>query len=400
MVVSNVECMYKQKTSTPPARSQGLYPLVQRLRYHLPALSLPQARGLALWSTGIRLGQTCSLSFVALFWAAQGHGHANALRKRLGEFYLEGKAKSGQKRRSLEVQTCFAGLLHWGLSLKSEPEVFLVMDATHLKQRFIVLSLSLVTHAGAIPVAWKIMRADHKGSWNPQWKRLLRQVRGVVPDTQRVWVLTDRGLYSPVLFRAICRNGWHPLMRVNQAGSFRPLRQPRFIPFRTLVAAEGVETQVEGRAFKTHPLRATLLTLKKAGYAEPWILLTDATPGEAEAVFYRQRSWIEGGFKHLKSGGWQWQKTHMHCPERAERMWLALAVAMLLTFEEALQEKAGQGSFGQLWDQQARCASIFRLGSILSLVSLSFGMGPPGCLSKTIREGSGRKEILLGELHK
>ncbi len=41
------------------------------------------------------------------------------------------------------------------------------------------------------------------------------------------------------------------------------------------------------------------------------------------------RSWIEQGFKDSKRGGWQWQHTRMEDPERAERLWLAVAVATL-----------------------------------------------------------------------
>jgi hypothetical protein len=39
------------------------------------------------------------------------------------------------------------------------------------------------------------------------------------------------------------------------------------------------------------------------------------------------RSWIERGYKLLKSGGWQWQATRMTDPDRVERLWLVLAVA-------------------------------------------------------------------------
>ena len=41
------------------------------------------------------------------------------------------------------------------------------------------------------------------------------------------------------------------------------------------------------------------------------------------------RSWIEGGFKDTKRGGWGWHQTKMVDPERAERLWLAIAVATL-----------------------------------------------------------------------
>ena len=41
------------------------------------------------------------------------------------------------------------------------------------------------------------------------------------------------------------------------------------------------------------------------------------------------RSWIEGGFKDTKRGGWGWHQTKMVDPARAERLWLAIAVATL-----------------------------------------------------------------------
>jgi hypothetical protein len=40
------------------------------------------------------------------------------------------------------------------------------------------------------------------------------------------------------------------------------------------------------------------------------------------------RFWIEGEYKDHKSGGWGWQHTKMEDPKRAERQWLARAVAM------------------------------------------------------------------------
>src|SRR5256884_9824882 len=41
------------------------------------------------------------------------------------------------------------------------------------------------------------------------------------------------------------------------------------------------------------------------------------------------RSWIEGSFKDTKRGGWHWHQTKMVDPKRAERLWLAIAVATL-----------------------------------------------------------------------
>ena len=41
------------------------------------------------------------------------------------------------------------------------------------------------------------------------------------------------------------------------------------------------------------------------------------------------RAWLEQGFTITKRAGWQWQRTPMTKPERAARLWLAVAVATL-----------------------------------------------------------------------
>jgi hypothetical protein len=59
------------------------------------------------------------------------------------------------------------------------------------------------------------------------------------------------------------------------------------------------------------------------------LLLTDLPPEASTVCWYGLRAWIEQGFKITKRAGWQWQRTHMTQPERAARLWLAVAVATL-----------------------------------------------------------------------
>ncbi len=65
------------------------------------------------------------------------------------------------------------------------------------------------------------------------------------------------------------------------------------------------------------------------GYTDPWLRLTDLPPHAGAACWYGLRAWIEQGFKITKRGGWQWQRTRMTDPQRAARLWLAVAVATL-----------------------------------------------------------------------
>src|SRR5215472_11066629 len=75
-----------------------------------------------------------------------------------------------------------------------EPRLALALDATTLKKRFTVLTMSVLYRGCAIPVAWKVVGAEEKGAWRPHWLGLLTQVQGSVPAHWTVLVLTDRGL--------------------------------------------------------------------------------------------------------------------------------------------------------------------------------------------------------------
>lgn len=83
--------------------------------------------------------------------------------------------------------------------------------------------------------------------------------------------------------------------------------------------------------FKTRErqLDCTLLARWDAAYAEPWLILTDLPPSQADAIWYGLRAWIAGGSKDAKRGGWHWEQTNMTDPARAERLWLAMALATL-----------------------------------------------------------------------
>ena len=105
----------------------------------------------------------------------------------------------------------------------------LALDATTLGTRFTVLALSVVYRGCAIPVAWTVLVATAKHAWRREWLRMLRQVRRAVPRSWTVIVLADRGLYARWLFRRITRVGWHPFLRINTGGTFRPQGQVRAV---------------------------------------------------------------------------------------------------------------------------------------------------------------------------
>jgi hypothetical protein len=295
-----------------------------------PKLSRPQATVLALYSFGMILAQRCGLnSVVAALVPLLGVGFLT-LRSRLQEFYQPATAKSGTRREELDVTTCFAPLLAWILKGWPSTRLALALDATSLGDRFTVLSISVVYRGSAVPVAWKILPANVAHAWKPEWLALLAAFSKLVPSGWTVVVMTDRGLYARWLFRAIVALGWHPLMRITRCGKFRKHGGKIGVPVGRLVPKPGRRWQGRGTAFPRKPekrLECTLLACWEDGYDEPWFVVTDLTPEQAESLWYGMRAWIDQGFKLLKSAGWQWQTTRMTDCGRAERLWLVLAVA-------------------------------------------------------------------------
>jgi Transposase DDE domain len=297
----------------------------------MPHLSLPQAIGLATWSFGVAITQSSSLTRISEFIAQVNGEKTNTVRQRLKEWYQEADAKKGQHRRHLDVSRCFAPLLLWVMSLlpSNLERLAFALDATSISNRFTILSLNILLAGCGIPVAWSIVRATEPGSWKPHWQKLLAQMRDVIPSHFQVIVTADRGLYADWLYHLIENVGWHPFLRINHQGCYRVPPQPTWKPLAGLVGHLGQFWSSPVICFKTHPLACTLLVCWDEDYKEPWLVLTDLNPREADVLWYGLRSSTECVYRDLKSDGWKWHHTRLLDPQRAERLWLVLAVATL-----------------------------------------------------------------------
>ena len=255
----------------------------------------------------------------------------NSVRQRIREWSYAKEDKRGKGRTEIEVSRSFVPLLQWVLSWwpVNEKRLALAMDATSLGHVWVVLVISVVYRGCAIPVAWRVLPAIEKGSWKQPWLDLFSHFQDVIPEDWMVIVMADRGLYARWLFEAIQKCHWHPFLRINDGIFFRPKDEKEFKALHLSFRQPGCTWRGAGTCFKTNSLEATLLVQWQAGFETPWLILTDLPPLHTLPCWYGLRSWIESGFKQVKSAGWQWQYTRMVDPKRATRFWLALAVATL-----------------------------------------------------------------------
>jgi hypothetical protein len=367
-------------------RPEPLYQWADRVATRFADLPRPTAFVLALWAFGMVLAHACTLSAVALHLACLLGRPVNTVRQRLREFYKPAAKKAGRHRTELDPAACCAPLVRWVTAGWADRRVALALDVTNLADRFHVLACAVCYRGCAVPVAWAVLPGGQKGQWHPHWVALLDRVAVALGPGWQVVVLTDRGLESARLFRAITGHGWHPVMRAKAAGKFRPAGWHRFYPLGWFAARPARRFAAAGVAYTGERLPCTLLACRAAGADEPWLLLTDLGPGAADPCWYAFRSWVEQGFKVLKAGGWDWGRTRVTAPDRAARQWVALAVATLWLVEvgglaEAEPRAETVPPLPKPPAGRARVHRLFRLGLGMILAGIIAGRVPVGRLT-------------------
>lgn len=307
-------------------------------------LRASQQKGLASWIYGIVIAQSATQSAVTV--ALMFLGKRDTVRQYLREWLYDGKDKAAPSKTEIDVMICFAPLMRWVMSLWQGKRLALAIDATMHGEKVAALVVSVLYRGCAIPVAWRILPANKKSPWIEPLIELLAALAPAVTDDVEVVVMTDRGLWSPRLWKSIQGFGWHPLMRLKRNTVFQPLGGCRNQALH-LIPGRGHAWIGQGTAFSNKRAQrfGTLIVMWDVGQKEPWVLLTDV-PIERDAVaWYGLRFWIELGFRALKGVGLKWDRTQRTDPERVARHWLALSVATtwILAHGTRLEEAEAAG---------------------------------------------------------
>jgi len=355
---------------------ETIYQFRKIIMQHLPELSQPQATVLAMWVVGSIKAKSSTRSDVTRELAGMLGQSNNTIEHRLGEWYKEAEHKSGEHRVTLQVQHLFASLLVWIISLLPKKRIALALDASNLYDQLTVLCVSVLIDHCAIPVAWCILPETQEGKWNPHWINLIGCLAAGLREWE-VWVYTDRGLWSPLLYNALVRVGWHPLMRIGGDKFFQQAGHHGWLPIKSLLGGKGQEASYSGRAFKTCPLACSLIVFWGEEAKEPWYLLTDTVTANARG--YAMRFWIEHQFKTIKSRGCHWERTRKKDSERASRLWLVYALELLWSINVGAAEEskeAHRSGAAPCRTYRKRISSLFARGITTLQTAIARGWLP------------------------
>ncbi len=231
------------------------------------------------------------------------------------------------------------------------------------------IAISLVTrHGRATPLVWLTVHTSKLKKRRASYElRVLRMVKWALPDGVRVTVLADRGFGDTALYEQMTG-----LLRFDFVIRFRgcihvmtPEGESR--PASEWVALNGRATQIlDARVTGRRVPVAAVVTVKRKGMKEPWILATSRTDDADTIVsLYAKRFSIEETFRDHKDWRFGLALAHMHIeePARRDRMLLVLALTTVIaTLLGATGEQLGLDRYLRANTKRARTHSLFRQG--------------------------------------
>lgn len=271
------------------------------------------------------------LTTVAGFLAAHLGEKPNTLRQRLKEWYREAPAKKGDARRELNVTDCFAPLLCWVVSWwpPQDRQLHLQLQAIALNRQVTMLTVCVMLADRTIPVAWRaIASSTKKEDYLPHWLELFAYLQPAIPSQWQVVVCADRHLYDRFFYETLIARSWHPFFRIHLSATFTT-GDRQWQPVKGLVSAIGSTWCDRVTCFKSDPLKCILLARWDADTDEPWAIVTDLERHSAEQVWDSVHLWRQGGCQIAIGDRTSLPQTRISDPQRAERQWLAIAVATL-----------------------------------------------------------------------
>lgn len=299
------------------------YQWCEDLSKHLPSMNLWQSRNLALAGLGVIASESSQLMAIARKMSTERQ--IESMERRLRRFI---------DNPNWTMDQFMVEWTRWVVTCLKAKRLHLLVDESKIADRMGVMMLGVAFDGRCIPLAWRCYKGNSAEGYPPEGQvevivALLELVRAALPDDTAVLVSADRGIgTSPDLCRRVEGLGFKYLFRITKqckmrlgAGEWESIFDK---------ARRGEIWQAQGIVFKKRGrLPTNIRTIWDRDCAEPWILITNEA--KLSGTEYARRNWQEQSFRDLKSGGWNWSRSFLRCPQRMTRLIAILTVAYAWT---------------------------------------------------------------------
>lgn len=210
-----------------------------------------------------------------------------------------------------------------------EQILYLAIDASDLKNGYLLIRLALIYRGRAIPVTWRVIKHNSTSVSYKDYKVILRQALLILPVGQPIILLADRGFVHAKLVKFCRTHQWGYRLRAKSSTAVR-LSDRRVASMAKLCPPKGhahFYQQVHILGEQIGPVNIALANPEDD--QDPWYLISDHSTDVVTLDEYARRFDIEEGFLDDKSGGFQLESTKLDDPEALSRLFLVLAVATL-----------------------------------------------------------------------
>jgi hypothetical protein len=289
----------------------------------LPQLGVWPTQRLALLVTGLLLARHTALPRIA--------AQLRRVAPRTQADSIERRLRRMLAHTAWDVPGMFEAFVRVSLASLPAGRCVLVLDDTQQTDHCTLSTLALAYRGRALPLAWCRWSGQLQGAYWSQIDQLFERAQRMLPPQVQPVVLADRGLASPMLVQLIQQRGWDYLLRVQRDTTVRmakPRRTPH-VKLGDLIAQPGAPSVLlQGWVCMRHSAWAHVAAVWRTGYQEPWLLVSNLDLGLGLVDLYAQRMHIEALFRDAKSGGFEWELSRVLLPERAQRLVLAVMLAM------------------------------------------------------------------------
>ena len=299
---------------------QVYHKLCAQLRQWWPEERVTRVRNSALLVMGLYLGKAVHMAHIVRAWPLPGKDPS--LVNRLRRFLDNDR---------VEVAKWYRPVIEPILNSLTGQSIRLVLDVTKVGLGHRMAMVGLAYRRRTLPIAWLVVKGQKGHIAHQANIRLLREVQALLPAHSPIEVVADAGYESVHLFRWLCRQHWHFVIRL--AG-------------RTQVSPDGVKwlklnhyslekgyTRVIGwvRVTALHNFGWLYLVLHwERTEDEPWYLISNhALAPQSLIRQYARRMWIEEMFGDMKAHGFNLESTHLRDAQRISRLVLGVCIAYL-----------------------------------------------------------------------
>jgi hypothetical protein len=210
-----------------------------------------------------------------------------------------------------------------------EQILYLAIDASDLKNGYLLIRLALIYRGRAIPVTWRVIKHNSTSVSYKDYKVILKQALLILPPGQPIILLADRGFVHANLIKFCRKHRWGYRLRAKSSTAVR-LPDRRVASMAKLCPPPGQAHFYQNVYILGENIGPVNIALATPDDDEdPWYIISDAPTEVTTLDEYALRFDIEEGFLDDKSGGFQLESTKLDDHEAISRLFLVLAVATL-----------------------------------------------------------------------